>query len=112
MTTFNTTFRASSHGGNLCETFVPASHGRHLQITTMKRSSGDLSTTVVSVLLTTVSDKGYHSVTYSPFSDYYKSPVRERVRCTEKAIRGQHQAVLDNIQIFLDESKAFYDVKG
>jgi len=108
MTTLNTTFRPSSHGGNICETLVPASNGKHLQVTTMKRYGGGLSTTVTAVEVQPPSASGFWGVSYMPFSDYNVCALRESVRCTEKAIRGQHQKVLDAIDQYLDECEAFY----
>lgn len=109
MTTLNTTFRNSSHGGKVCETLVPSSHGRHLNVITMKRSGGQLSTTVTSVVVQPPSPSGFYGISYMPFSDYNVCAVRETIRCTEKAIRGQHQLVLNSIDQYLSESESFYN---
>lgn len=112
MTTFNTSVHNSTHGGKMAETLVPASHGRHLNIVTMKRYSGALSTTITGVTVDLDNGRGFAGYSYMMYQDYCKNPVSERVRCTEKAVRAQHQAILDNIQAYLDEAEEFYKAKG
>lgn len=80
---------------------------RYLRFVTMKRSSGDITTTVSAVVIKD------DIVTMTLFGDYTKQLGRTKARATERVIGDFH---LDNVEqhlvSVLEEAKAFYLAKG
>lgn len=95
----NTKINKGFHGW-VAETSVQLDDGHALQFTTMKRSSGGVSTTVTRVKPT---EYGYSFVA---FQDFNMRVLSEPLRATEKAVADQHQralALLDEIKAACDE---------
>ena len=79
---------------------------RFLRVNTSKRSDG-LLTTSVSVSERNADGSGY---THALFRDFFKTVLKEKVRCTEKAVAKQHEQVLQHIASFKDEATRHYGV--
>lgn len=75
----------------------------YLEVVTMKRSSGALCT---SCLIQKESTEGYLS--HAMFRDFSKTIYQNKVRCTEKAVREQHELALFNIAFTISEAVAHY----
>ena len=83
-----------THQGYMTETNIPLSDSMQLSLTTMKRSSGQLTTTAV------VTIREGQFFTHRMFHDYSKTLLSSRVaRCTTKALETQHAQVLQNLDV-------------
>ena len=77
-----------------------------LTISTSKDLHGLLST---SVSVTWVADR---FETFMIFGDFMIRPLREKVRCTEKAVREQHERALAQIEEYKERAREFYAAKA
>lgn len=75
----------------------------YLEITTMKRSSGALCTSC----WIQKEDNGYLS--HVMCQDFSKTIYEAKVRCTEKAVREQHELALQNIATTIAEAVTHYN---
>ena len=92
----NTRTRKTPHG-YMTETNIPLSDSMQLSLTTMKRSSGNLTTTAV------VTIREGQFFTHRMFHDYSKTLLSSRVaRCTTKALETQHAQALQNLDVIRD----------
>ena len=76
----------------------------YLEVVTMKRSSGALCT---SCWIQKESTEGYLS--HAMYQDFSKTIYKAKVRCTEKAVREQHELALQNIATTIAEAVAHYN---
>jgi hypothetical protein len=82
---------------------------RMLEIGTMKRSNGMLTTTAV----VNVKDMSFpDAMVHRMFTDYNKFLVGDSVRCTEKAVREQHEFALTMLDRIKLEVKTHYELLG
>lgn len=88
--------------GHQAETGMDLPDNRFLKITTMKRSSGNLATTA------TVGKSSGNSFSFVVFQDFTKTLVNEKVRVTEKAVKNQHDKVLENLDALKAEIAEYY----
>jgi len=85
--------RKTPHG-YITETNIPLSDSMQLSLTTMKRASGNLTTTAV----VTIREGQFFS--HRMFHDYNKTLLTSRVaRCTPKALETQHAQALENLDV-------------
>ena len=83
--------------GYMTETNIPLSDSMQLSLTTMKRSSGNLTTTAV------VTIREGQFFTHRVFTDYSKTLLTSRVaRCTPKALETQHAQALQSLDVIRD----------
>lgn len=75
----------------------------YLEVVTMKRSSGALCTSC----WIQKEDNGYLS--HAMYQDFSKTIYEAKVRCTEKAVREQHELALQNIATPIAEAVAHYN---
>ena len=88
--------------GNQAESGVELPDNRFLKITTMKRSSGNLATTA------TVGKSSGNSFSFVVFQDFNKTLANEKIRVTEKAVKNQHDKVLENLDDLKAEIAEYY----
>jgi hypothetical protein len=83
--------------GYMTETNIPLSDSMQLSLTTMKRASGNLTTTAV----VTIREGQFFS--HRMFYDYNKTLLTSRVaRCTPKALETQHAQALQSLDVIRD----------
>jgi hypothetical protein len=83
--------RKGAYGWRAC-TSIPFPFGdRQLELTTMKRSNGTLATTAC------CGKQEGLCFTYIVFEDFNMRVLSENVRCTEAAVRAQHQKALEKL---------------
>jgi hypothetical protein len=88
--------RKTSHG-YMTETNIPLSDSMQLSLTTMKRSSGNITTTAV------VTIREGQFFTHRVFHDYNKTLLTSRVaRCTPKILESQHEQALQSLDAIKD----------
>lgn len=90
------------------ESFIKIDDKHDLLISTYKNSYGKLVTTSSRV---TNSEDG-KSYTFVMFSDFIKWIFEEPVRCTEKAVKSQHEKALLQVSEILAECADFYAKKA
>ena len=95
---------SKGHYGWTATTEVPVGE-RTLQITTMKRGSGELATTG------TVGIRKGISFSFIVFEDFSKTLARETCRCTKNAVITQHNMVIDDIDRVIAQVNAYYESK-
>lgn len=78
---------------------------RRLRINTSKSSRGGISTFASCVL------EREGIISFAIGGDYSKTVASESVRCTEKAVREQHQRALALAEQILADARTFYQVK-
>jgi len=89
--------------GYMTETNILLSDSMQLSLTTMKRSSGNLTTTAV----VTIREGQFFS--HRMFHDYSKTLLSSRVaRCTPKALETQHAQALQNLDVIKDTVNHHY----
>ena len=88
--------------GQQAETGLDLPDNRFLKITTMKRASGNLATTA------SVGKSNGDSFSFVVFQDFNKTLASEKVRVTEKAVKTQHDKVLENLDALKAEIAEFY----
>jgi len=88
--------------GQQAETGLDLPDNRFLKITTMKRASGNLATTAC------VGKSSGDSFSFVVFQDFNKTLANEKVRVTEKAVKTQHDKVLENLDALKAEIAEFY----
>lgn len=81
-------------------------NGRVLKLLTMRRSNGELVTTVQAV-----KNDGAFTV-YRPFYDYNQTLHRERVRLTQAACTAQHLKWHERLDELAVDAERFYTLKG
>ena len=86
------------------ESYHKYSDTQTLRLLTMKRSNGDLCTTVV--LGTDTAGGGFM---YEPFSDFMRTLLQTACRVTESRVREQHEKADLQVPALLLEAKAFYE---
>lgn len=92
-----------THHGYMTETNIPLSDSMQLSLTTMKRSSGNLTTTAVVM----IRDGQFFS--HRMFHDYNKTLLTSRVaRCTPKALETQHAQALQNLDVIRETVNHHY----
>lgn len=79
------------------ETHVPLEGKQQLRISTYKTERGDLQS-FASVCKV---ENGY--VTHMVYQDYSRRVIVNRVRCTEKAVRDQHQQAIGLLPKILED---------
>lgn len=97
----NTIINKGYHG-NQAKTTIKLDNDKILNITTMKRSNGLLSTTAS---VGTLKD-GF--ISHMMFQDYAKTLISEKVRVTTKAVENQHNAALESIETIKADIEQFY----
>jgi len=98
----NTRTRKTPHG-YITETNIPLSDSMQLSLTTMKRSSGNVTTTAV------VSIREGQFFSHRVFHDYNKTLLTSRVaRCTPKALETQHAQALQALDAIKDTVNHHY----
>jgi hypothetical protein len=86
-----------THHGYMTETNIPLSDSMQLSLTTMKRASGNMTTTAV------VTIREGQFFTHRVFTDYSKTLLTSRVaRCTPKALETQHAQALQSLDVIRD----------
>ena len=86
-----------THHGYMTETNILLSDSMQLSLTTMKRSSGNMTTTAV----VTIREGQFFS--HRMFHDYNKTLLTSRVaRCTPKALETQHAQALQSLDVIRD----------
>lgn len=98
----NTVTHKSAHYGWKSETAVVVDDTHEIRIVTMKRSNGFLVTNATRMKVEN------DMVSYMMFSDFSKNYKLTDVRCTEKNVIAQHNAVLADIEIIKADCAAFY----
>jgi hypothetical protein len=94
--------RKTPHG-YITETHIPLSDSMQLSLTTMKRSTGNLTTTAV----VTIREGMFFS--HRVFHDYNKTLLTSRVaRCTPKALEAQHAQALQSLDVIKDTINHHY----
>ena len=94
--------RKTPHG-YMTETNIPLSDSMQLSLTTMKRASGNLTTTAVVMI------REGHFFSHRMFHDYNKTLLTSRVaRCTPKALETQHAQALQNLDVIKDTVNHHY----
>jgi hypothetical protein len=94
--------RKTPHG-YMTETNIPLSDSMQLSLTTMKRSSGQLTTTAV------VAIRDGQFFAHRVFHDYNKTLLSSRVaRCTPKALEAQHAQALQALDAIKDTINHHY----
>ena len=102
----NTRIYKDVHYGWTAITLLPVpqlSDKTYLEVVTMKRSSGALCT---SCLIQKESTEG--SLSHVMYKDFRKTIYQNKVRCTEKAVREQHELALQNIATTISEAVVHY----
>ena len=102
-----TTTQKSPHGGWRSESFLDITDDKRLCIITMKRFSGNLTTTAN---VSHASDNGMYF--YAPFSDFNKTLIATTERATEKAVIRQHNEALKTLELIKYQALDFYQTKG
>jgi len=94
--------RKTPHG-YMTETNIPLSDSMQLSLTTMKRSSGNVTTTAV------VTIREGQFFTHRVFHDYNKTLLSSRVaRCTPKILETQHAQALEALDAIRDTVNHHY----
>ena len=75
----------------------------YLEVVTMKRSSGALCTSCW------IQKEANGMLSHAMFKDFSKTIYQNKVRCTEKAVREQHELALQNIATTIAEAVAHYN---
>lgn len=112
MNTPITNIRKDVFGKWVAKTKLPLAGERQLTISTSKDSRGSL-TTYASVAI--VKRDGIALIeTFEVYGDYMKTVRKSQPKvCTQKAVTAQQDAALaEDLQIVLDDVKAFYAAKG
>jgi hypothetical protein len=87
----------------MTETNIPLSDSMLLSLTTMKRSSGNVTTTAV------VTIREGQFFTHRMFHDYNKTLLTSRVaRCTPKILETQHEQALQSLDVIKDTVNHHY----
>lgn len=92
-------------GNWMAEDSIQLDDTRHLEVLTMKRSSGMLVTTVKAVI------KENNCSTYVPFQDYSDTLISSPLRCTSKNVATVHNEMMSFIEQVKAEALAFYAAK-
>jgi len=75
---------------------------KFLEICTMKRHNGELST------FASVNTKTDGFYIYMPFQDFNKCYLSEKTRCTEKSVKMQHEKALEMLSFIKSKAKEHY----
>lgn len=106
MAKYETTYQRNMRNEWEGTTFIPLEGKRQLRVRTGKSDRGVVYTTASGVEVT---DHGFIN---APFSDFSEPCASEKMRCTEKSVRAQHEAVLLGIEERVERAKQFYKVKA
>ena len=99
----NTLIRRSSYGTWMAETTLPLANDLHICLTTMKRSSGNITTTA------TVGKQNGRLFIYEPFKDFNQSLISSSERCTKQAVERQHTAAIAMLDSIRTQALAHYN---
>jgi len=99
----NTLIRRSSYGTWMAETTLPLANDLHICLTTMKRSSGNITTTA------TVGKQNGRLFVYEPFKDFNQTLMSSSERCTKPAVERQHTATLAMLDSIKAQALAHYN---
>jgi len=75
---------------------------KFLEVCTMKRHNGEISTFAS---VNTRTEMGY---THMLFQDFNKCYLSEKIRCTEKSVKMQHEKVLEMLDFIKSKAKEHY----
>jgi hypothetical protein len=100
------TYIRKGHYGWQATTNVDLDDKRVLSFTTMKRSNGQLTTTVQCMSR----QEGSKFLSYVMFQDWNCRVISEVVRCTEKSVTNQHQYALSLLEELKSQCLAHYDL--
>jgi hypothetical protein len=78
----------SCYGTWMAESFLPFKENQKICVTTMKRSSGNITTTAK------VGIQEDYFFVFSPFTDFNQTLISSSERCTKPAVEQQHIAAL------------------
>lgn len=108
MNTHNTTIRKDHYGHWRATTQVEYDPDKRqvLEIYTGKNSRGELYTAA------SVHKLEGNAKTHRVFQDFHKTMATVRARCTEKAVRQQHEDVLSRLTSIKLYAKHHYEAKG
>lgn len=91
---------------------LPLTAPRELQVTTMKSANGKLRTYASVVEIEESDTPGIFFEKFELFGDFNKVYFESKVRCTQKAIETQQDAVLAILDEIVVDAKVFYANKG
>jgi hypothetical protein len=97
-----TIIRKSAYGTWMAETTLPLADSLHICLTTMKRSSGNITTTA------TVGKQNGRLFIYEPFKDFNQSLISSSERCTKPAVERQHTAAIAMLDSIRTQAIAHY----
>ena len=93
----------SAYGTWMAETTLPLADDLHICLTTMKRSSGNITTTVA------VGKQESYFFTHEPFKDFRQTLISSSDRCTKPAVEKQHNAALGMLDSIKTQALTHYN---
>lgn len=93
----------STYGTWMAETMMPLNDKLHICLTTMKRSSGNITTTVA------VGKQESYFFTHEPFKDFRQTLISSSERCTKPAVERQHNAAIEMLNSIKAQAIAHYN---
>lgn len=93
----------STYGTWMAETTLPLADDLHICLTTMKRSSGNITTTVA------VGKQESYFFTHEPFKDFRQTLISSSERCTKPAVERQHNAAIEMLNSIKAQAIAHYN---